>query len=454
MKKKLCFILTEIIIMMLLACSCSSEQKSENITGNTTDNSLATVSQEQPDVEADDTETYKAETHDTETVDIETVDIEAVDIETIDDSDSIISPDLNHNGIAEEIRLIDADNSEQGQWLEIWENDEQIVSRYCYCTDSEQVVIFLCTIDGEDYLLRYYTKMYQGVCIYRYELFNLTNNKENMIQRNWVYFDINFVSPLHEDFDPETIAAFIDEINELLSNGAQMLNTNISHPYTFNNEGQPYENLSWLDDWEPEFIRDEGKSLLENLKDFQTTMTTLQEPVVPEEVDSLPITEPLEMAFYSGAGAWQTELTLNPDGSFVGDYCDADGNKLYVCQFHGQFGKVEKLTDSSWLLTLIELEIDTGHDIGEHWTDEDGWYEYCSSQPYGFDDNDYNALEPGAKFILYSPDATGHEPGTELYGALEFWSWMHKRHEFNSADDVLGCWGLLNMESGRGFFDN
>ena len=129
-------------------------------------------------------------------------------------------------------------------------------------------------------------------------------------------------------------------------------------------------------------------------------------------------------------------------------------NILYVCQFHGQFGKVEKLTDSSWLLTLSELEIDTGHNMGESWTETDDNCQYISSQPYGFDDNDYNALEPGAKFILYSPDATGHEPGTELYGALEFRSWMHKHHEFNSADDILGCWGLLNMESGRGFFNN
>lgn len=449
MKKKLYFILTEIIIVMLLACSCSSEQKTENITGNTTDNSLATVSQEPPDVEADEIETDNIETTDTKTDGIETTGLEKVD-----SVDSIISPDLNHNGIAEEIRIIDADNSEHGQWLEIWENDEKIASRYCYYTDSEQVIIFLCTIDGEDYLLRYSTDMYQGVCTYVYELFDRTNNTENVVQRNWVHFDINFGSPLHEDFEPETIAAFVDEINNLLANSVRIPNIISGMPDAFDNEGQLYENLSWLDDWEPEFIRDEDKPLLENLKNFQTVMTAIQAPVIPEEVDSLPITEPLEMEFYSGAGAWQTELTLNPDGSFTGDYCDADGNKHYVCQFHGQFGKVEKLTDSSWLLTLSELEIDTGYDIGEHWTDEDGWYEYCSSQPYGFDDNDYNALEPGAKFILYSPDATGHEPGTELYGALEFWTWMHERHEFNSADDILGCWGLQNLETGRSFFDN
>lgn len=440
MKKKLCFILTEMIIAMLLACSCSSGQKTENTTGNTADNSLATVSPEQPDVETDDTDTD---------------DIETVDIETVDETDSIISPDLNHNGIAEELRLRDRDN-ERGQWLEIWENDERIASEYCYSTDSEQSLIFLCTLDGEDYILNYYTMMYQGVCSYSYELSDQTNknNETNVVQRNWVAFDINFGSPLHDDFDPEAIAAFMDEINNLLANSIRMPNTNSILPDAFEKEGRLYDNLSWLDDWAPEFIRDEDKSLLENLRDFQTTMTAIQTPIIPEEVDSLPITEPLEMEFYSGAGAWQTELTLNPDGSFVGDYCDADGILLDVCQFHGRFGKVEKLTDYSWLLTLSELEIDTGHEIGESWAEEDDYFQYTSSQPYGFDDNDYNALEPGARFILYSPNATGHEPGTELYGALEFWSWMHERHEFNSADDILGCWGLLNMETGRSFFDN
>lgn len=68
----------------------------EKITGSIADDSLETISPEQPDAEADNIETDGAETDDV--------------------ADSIITPDLNHNGIAEEIRLKDAD-SEQGQWL-------------------------------------------------------------------------------------------------------------------------------------------------------------------------------------------------------------------------------------------------------------------------------------------------------------------------------------------------
>ena len=103
-------------------------------------------------------------------------------------------------------------------------------------------------------------------------------------------------------------------------------------------------------------------------------------------------------------------------------------------------------------MTLNELELDTDYSVGEKWDETDGDYtiHYISSEPYGFDGKDWKALEPGARFVLYSPDATGHEPGTELYGAVKFQSWMYK--EFNNDTDILGCWGLQNMETGYGFF--
>lgn len=200
-----------------------------------------------------------------------------------------------------------------------------------------------------------------------------------------------------------------------------------------------------------------GTDVSEAVKDFPspvTAMAAVQEPVSSEEAEGLPITEPLEMVFCSGAGAWGTLLTLNPDGSFVGEYSDADMLTVYVCQFHGQFEKVEKLTDASWSLTLKELELDTGHSVGEEWDVPDGDYtfHYISSEPCGFAGMDETALKPGAQFILYSPEAVGHEQGTELYGMEEFQSWMHRHHEFNSDDDILGCWGLQNMETGQGFF--
>lgn len=439
MKKKIYFILTAMIMLMILVCACSDGQKEEYILRETIENNdsdlIESAAQKQTDVGDP----------------IESVAREQTDVETDDEEDQTIALDLNHNSIAEEMRLTDPDDGQRKQ-LEIWENGELLIdSGSC---DS----VFLCTLNGMDCLLYYYPNMASGVGMYSYELYNLTDRGRDVIQSNYVNFDISFGSLYHDSFDPEAIAAFMDELNDLLSDSVPLFNSNSKLLGTFEKEGRLYDSLWWLDDREPEFIMDEGKSLAENLKDFQTAMTALREPLVWEQMDGLPITEPLELAFYSGAGAWWTDLTLNPDGSFVGNYNDFDIGVLmvHVCQFHGQFGKVEKCTDNSWMLTLMELEIDTSHSIGEEWDESDGeyTYHYISSKPYGFEDADGTVLKSGAQFILYSPDATGHEPGTELYGAMEFQSWMHKRHGFNSADDILGCWGLQNLETGEGFFDD
>lgn len=425
MKKKMGFLLIQVVMMMVLSCACSTGAKEEE-----------TIERGEP-----------------EEVSVEPAVPEQSDDETEEEAESKVSPDLNHNGIVEEVRVMDMDDG-QGQRLEIWENNELIDSEEGYFASYGSTSIFLCTLEGEDYLLRYYPTMYQGVCTYRYTLYTLKDNEKSVVRWNEVDFDINFGSPIHMDFDPEAIAAFMDEMNDLLSHSVQMLNTDSELQATFEKEGRLYDSLWWLDNREPEFIRDESKSLMDNLRNFQTAMEVAREPAIPEETGGLPITEPLEMAFYSGAGAWATYLTLNPDGSFVGDYADADVLTVYVCQFHGKFEKVEKLTNASWLLTLSELELDTSHSVGEEWDEPDGDYtiHYVSSEPYGFYGADGTALKPGAQFILYSPEASGHEPGTELYGAIEFQSWIHDHHEFTSDSDILGCWGLQNMETGHGFF--
>lgn len=417
MKKKLSSIL---IIIMILACACSDEEKLEEATESVSDAAIELAEPEESDMKPDD----------------------AVDV--------TIAPDLNHNGIAEHVRVA---KTNEGRHLMIWEDDEWLCQAESYFTDQKQTSIFLCTLDEEDYLLRYRPTMHLGMCTYEYELSAFEGNKERRVGYNKINFDINFVSPIYEDFDPEAIAVFMHEINELLSHSVQLLNIDNNLLATFEKEGRLYDSLWWLDEWEPEYSRDESKSLLKNLMDFQTTMMA-QKSANSEEVDGLPITEPMEMSFYSGAGAWCTTLILNPDGSFVGDYLDTNVGELNVCQFHGQFGKVVKLTDDSWLLTMEELELDTGHNVGEEWdvTDEYGTVHYISREPYGFDGEDWTALEPGARFVLYSPDATGHEPGTELYGAVEFQSWMHGHKEFTNDTDILGCWGLQNVETGQGFF--
>lgn len=241
MKKEICHLLIEMLLLTVSACACSVGQNTEGATESGVD------------------------------VPIETAATPAV------------TPDLNHNGIAEEVRLTEIDDG-VGQRLEIRENDKLIASEEGYFAHAGWRSIFLCTLDSEDYFLHYEPMMFQGVCTYSYTLstLSLTDSTETVVQTNSIDFDINFGSPIHGDFDPEAIAAFMDEINDLLSHSVQLLNTDSDLLDTFEKEGQLYDSLWWLDSWEPVFVRDESKSLVENLKDFQTAVTAVQES---EEAD-------------------------------------------------------------------------------------------------------------------------------------------------------------------------
>ncbi len=262
MNNKICGILIEMFAVMALASACSGRHEVE---------------------------------------DVENAPESAV-IETVDPGS--VTPDLNRNGKAEEVRLTDLDDG-QGQRLEIWEEDVLVCQKDGYFAHTGQNSIFLCTLDGEDYLLCYRPTMYQGVCTYEYVLSTLADNKEKTVRFERVDFDINFGSPVHDGFDAQAIAAFMDEINDLLSHSVQLLNTDSDLQGTFEREERLYDSLWWMDSQEPPvFARDESKSLLENLEEYQKAMTAAQEPVVVGEQDALPVTEPLEMAFYSGAWAF------------------------------------------------------------------------------------------------------------------------------------------------------
>lgn len=355
--------------------------------------------------------------------------------------------DVNHNGIPETLRLSETGNELS---LDFQENGTKIWSAWGSRAPSEWNALFLCTLDGEDYLLRYRPTMYQGNFSYRYELFFLKDGVETTVQQKNISFDTNFSAPFHGTFDPIAISAFVEELNGLLAHSVQLFNTHSDLQTAYDQAGTLTETLWWLDDFEGIFTRDPSKSMSENLQDFQAAMTRAQTPAVPVKTDSLPLNHPVEMEFLSGAGAWRTTLTLSPDGSFAGEYTDSDADVQYICRFHGSFGDFARLTDASWSLTLKELVLDTGHPLGEEWR-ENG-IRYISSGPYGLDGPDRAPLEPGSAFLLYTPEATGYAPGTELYGALPFWTWWPGRRQFIDAGDQLGCYGLHNLATGYGFF--
>ena len=73
---------------------------------------------------------------------------------------------------------------------------------------------------------------------------------------------------------------------------------------------------------------------------------------LPPEESTLPIPEEgVHFTFSSGAGAWSTDLTLFPDGTFSGKFHDRDMDITYLCQFQGVFSMLTPLDSRTWSLT-------------------------------------------------------------------------------------------------------
>ena len=127
--------------------------------------------------------------------------------------------------------------------------------------------VFLCRMDGEDYLLVYTPEFWHGQGYYDYRLIWLDGGREVVVQENSVAFDTRFRGgPDDIGFDPEAISAFMDEVNALLANSVQLVNTNIYLEYVFAGHGRLYDDLYWLDDK----FREEGLTLLEVLQNYKS----------------------------------------------------------------------------------------------------------------------------------------------------------------------------------------
>lgn len=156
----------------------------------------------------------------------------------------------------------------------------------------------------------------------------------------------------------------------------------------------------------------------------------------------LPIDEPVEMEFMSGVGAWGTKLVLNPDGTFTGEFSDADmgdmgegypDGTMYICSFDGRFDDIEKKNDYTYSMKLKSLEYDKGEP--EEYI-KDG-IRYVKSVPYGVAD--------GEEFVFYLPDA----PASVL--TEEEWLWWLGRLQ-DPVPETLTFYGLINKTTANGFF--
>lgn len=109
---------------------------------------------------------------------------------------------------------------------------------------------------------------------------------------------------------------------------------------------------------------------------------------------------PSDFIFASGAGAWSTDIHLNQDGTFSGQFHDSDagvngdgypyGTK-YICNFKGEFTQPEQKDDFTYKMSLKELKTE-GTPGAVYF--EDG-IKHIYAAPYG--------LENADELIIYAP---------------------------------------------------
>ena len=197
--------------------------------------------------------------------------------------------DLDRDGIRELIQrtiITGEEGGAQGQRVELWRDEEMIWCDEAYYNHGGYNAVFLCTLDGKDYLLRYNPWGGQGSYSYSYKLFTLSKSgEERTVKENSVEFDTNFwgSEPLHGRFDPDAINAYLTEINDLLAHSVVLINTDDDLISSFEDSGaRLYHVPLWLRGAYNSAPYDPSKSLLENLRDFQAAMEAEAAPEIQE----------------------------------------------------------------------------------------------------------------------------------------------------------------------------
>ena len=146
--------------------------------------------------------------------------------------------------------------------------------------------------------------------------------------------------------------------------------------------------------------------------------------------------------FSSGAGGWSTELTIDEDGFFSGNFHDSDMGSsgegypygtMYWCDFSGQFSEPVKVNEYTYSAEILSLEIEKEDGTGEI---IDG-IRYVYSEPYGFDDAE--------EMLFYMPGA----PLEEL--PEEFLRWVGYYDLSETEETELPFTGMYNEAAEEGF---
>lgn len=347
---------------------------------------------------------------------------------TLSDSAAIVAySDLNHNRVNESIVVRTIAPGEIYE-LAVYENGEELWNAEAGLPHVGWNTIMLYSEGGQDYLVQYLPTMFQGRGSYTCTVFSLEGGRQTVKEEWSVEFEVEPGDPLNVEETPE-MAQFAKEVGVLLRNSTVLLSTEQGIPVIRHAQASAMPQL-----YPVRFNPEEIQAAIDGVE--------TAEKLTPDAV-SFP-DAPLELLFASGAGAWGTTLTLQPDGSFTGSYSDAEMGSnapeyphgtYYVCEFSGRFADIQQISDTAFSMRLDSLT--TEQPEGTTWIEDN--IRYIAAEPYG--------LTGGQDFILYAPGTSADELPAEC---RDWWpdAWLWRNGEL----EELTGWGLCSIGAGYGFF--
>ncbi len=168
-------------------------------------------------------------------------------------------------------------------------------------------------------------------------------------------------------------------------------------------------------------------------------MILLASAACAETEDVFAQIQDLRFDFSSGAGAWNTEMAIEEDGTFSGIYHDSEMGEVgedypdgtvYLSVFSGQMSLAEQVDDHCWKIRVDSLEeVDWEETIDEQ-------IHYVPADVYG--------ISEGDEMLLYSPGT----PVSVLSEEMQMWA--HVLDQENPPEE-LEYWFLMSEANESGF---
>ncbi len=273
-----------------------------------------------------------------------------------------LRPDLTQDGTPDSLAV--TYTKEEDLWrLTVTDGatGKQIWSEEAATNYTGWSTLFLCTLESEDYLLRYNGTMGQGQCHYWYELFWLETG--GTVTKDSGQADVS-IAPGGESIDQESFLAFLEKLNGYLSHSVQLMNTAGNWSAArLDPEKAQRDDLGWLTNWEGYTPEESTEENLSRYTQYLQAASQLGEQVSDAygHLSTLPFT-----ATVKAEDGRKWTYTIHRGNSYNVEFV---GNYLPVSFTWNQTEKTAWDSQQGYLLTLdnsqsgVSLSAKSGGDV-------------------------------------------------------------------------------------------